>query len=75
MGSPQKPPPDALVFRDRNAEGTDWEVRRISAHRLAAFLEGGWHLLISEAQVRALDIDDTRREDERGPFNRPRLDP
>jgi hypothetical protein len=71
MGSPQKPIPDALVFRE-TPEGTEWFVRRIPAHKLAVFLEGGWKLLISSSQVAAVDLEDTYRADLRGPFNPPR---
>jgi hypothetical protein len=63
--------PDALVWR-QNADGTAWEVRCIKAHRLAVYLEGGWHVLITEAQIKAADLDETYRADRDRPFNPPR---
>ena len=69
MGSPQKPPPYALVFREKADES--WTVWRIPEHKLAAWLAGGWTLLISEAQVRASDIEETYRSDRDRPFNPP----
>lgn len=50
------PPPDALMFRDV-APGV-WDIRRVGAHRIAGYLEAGWTILISEAQVRAGEIED-----------------
>lgn len=66
MGSPT---PYALVFREK-ANG-DWTVWRIKEHKLAAYLEGGWTLLLSESQIRASDIEETYRADIDRPFNPP----
>jgi hypothetical protein len=67
-----KPPPDALMFRETE-DGTEFFIRVVKAHRIGVFLQGGWTLLISEPQMRALDLEDTYRADLRG-FNRPRLE-
>lgn len=59
------------MFRE-NADGSEFWIRRVAAHRIAAHLEGGWLLLISEAQVRTVDLEDTYRADTDRPFNPPR---
>lgn len=54
MTTNPRPVPDALMFRDV-APGV-WDVRRVPEHRMAAHLEAGWVVLVSEAQVKAEDI-------------------
>ena len=56
-----RPVPDALMFRD--VQPGLWDVRRVPEHRMAAFLDAGWVLLVSSAQIRALDIEDTYHAD------------
>lgn len=70
---------DVIMFRDV-APGV-WATKTISEHRMAAHLEAGWIVLISESQVKAEDIAATYyadqmawrlKERERLPFNQPR---
>lgn len=55
---PTKPIPDALMFRDLRPNA-EWEVRRVAAHRMAAYLDAGWTVLVSTAQIEAADIEET----------------
>jgi hypothetical protein len=51
----KRPIPDAIMFRDV-IPGALWDVKTVGEHRMAAHLEAGWHVLISESQVKAEDI-------------------
>ncbi len=57
-----KPVPDALLIRALRPGVS--ALCRVPEHRMAAFLEGGWTVLISESQVRAEDITDTYHADQ-----------
>lgn len=57
-----KPVPDSLMFRD--VSPGLWDVKRVAEHRMAAHLEAGWHVLISESEIRAEDIAATYYADQ-----------
>jgi hypothetical protein len=52
----------ALMFRDV-IPGKLWDVRGVEAHRVQAHLDGGWHTLLTAAEMRAADIADTYNAD------------
>ena len=55
-------PPDALMIRYvRDGVAA---MCRVPEHRMAAFLEGGWILVMSESQLRAADLEETRQADQ-----------
>jgi len=56
-----KPVPDALMWRD--VSDHVWDVKWVPMHRVNVFLEGGWHIPISEPEIRAMDITDTYNAD------------
>lgn len=66
-----KPVRDALLFRD--VQDGVWDVCRVTQARMPAYLEAGWRVLITEAELRANDIADAYMADLVRPFNRPRM--
>jgi hypothetical protein len=60
------PPPMAFVYRDI-AEGI-WDASRILESRLPVYLEGGWHVLISDSEIRQQAIADEHAR-QTSPFN------
>lgn len=57
----RRPVPDALMIRRVSASVT--ALCRVPEHRISVFLEGGWSVLLTESQVRAVDIADVYRAD------------
>lgn len=57
----QKPGSYALMIRPVRPGVS--AMCRIPEHKMGAFLEAGWKVLISDAQVRTADIEDTYRAD------------
>lgn len=47
-----KPIRDALVYREKAADGSVWEIKRVAQHHLPAHLEAGWIVLITEDALR-----------------------
>lgn len=64
--------PSLLVFVYRDLTEDVWETARIPETRLQAFLEGGWHILIMEDDIRRQLVEDQFRQDTQ-PFNGIRL--
>lgn len=54
--------PDALMIREL-ADGYT-AVVRVPEHRMGVYLQGGWTLLISESQIKSINIEDVRQADE-----------
>ena len=57
-----RPVPDALMIRSMRPGVS--ALCRVPEHRMGAFLEGGWMILISESQIRAEDITDAYHADQ-----------
>ena len=57
-----KPIPDALMFKE-DEDGRGWSIGRVFAHRIPDKLKHGWVLLLSEAQARSIDLEDTYQSD------------
>jgi hypothetical protein len=55
-----RPPPDALMFKE---DKDGFTIGRVLAHRIGDKLKAGWVLIISEPQMRMVDLDDTYRSD------------
>lgn len=55
------PVADALMIRQFDGYAA---MARVPEYRMGIYLQGGWILLISESQIRSVDIDDVRQADE-----------
>lgn len=62
---------DLWVYVYREMEPDVWDTRMIRETRLQTFLDGGWHILIMEDDIRRQMIEDTFTA-ETQPFNPPR---
>jgi hypothetical protein len=67
-----KPIRDALVYREVAADGSVFDIRQVSQQRVAAFVEAGWVVLITSADLRAIDVETVYRSDRDRLFNPPR---
>lgn len=61
-----------FMYRDV-AEGV-WDACLVSETRVAAFLEGGWRVLIAEDDIERQTIADAFQQQTQ-PFNQPRIQP
>ena len=54
MGLPIR---DTLVYRELSTDGSVWDIKRVTLLHLAAHVEAGWIVLISTAQLRAIEAE------------------
>jgi hypothetical protein len=64
--------PPLLVFVYRVISDDVWDTHRIPETRLQAFIDGGWHILIGEDDIRRQMIEDEFNAQTQ-PFNQPRM--
>ena len=50
------------MFKE-DEDGRGWIIGRVLAHRIADKLKAGWTLILSEAQARSVDLEDTYHAD------------